>query len=198
MSKAYKLDDLISSLKGTCIEIDSNDYRDEIDMQVDTNYVREIKKCEKPRSKDEIWKHTVAGFCAEKSLQIINGSLESYSPITKNAEGLSFLNRQTDLLYGNTQIAVKSKSKKYPMFYLSHSQISSINHLIPHNEYMIAVEYVNSDLNKSVYKYNPLFIAKTKHIVKYITPLFGRSTKWSGHHLNYQLGIEKNEFIDLR
>ena len=161
------------------------DHKSEIDMMIETNYQTELKKLKRfQRTYSRVREDTMIGYGAEKAIHKF-GLFKQTSPITKNGHGLSFEQRKTD---------VKSKSAKYPEWYVSKNQHKSIKDGIEFNDFYLVMAYY--EISNIKYRYCPYLLIDSKSILRYIDTNI--ESKYGSYTFNHHKAIADNNCVNLR
>jgi hypothetical protein len=183
-------DDVMKTLRKLESTIDMRDHTTELDMMVKTNWKNEQRKRGK-RSFDVVKENTARGLGAEIALQQTS-LFEQSSPITENAEGLTFAQRKKDVKCEGFSGEVKTMNGKYPWWYISSSQCESVMYSTRFNDFFIILAIEN--IKPLVYRYRPKFLVDSKVLSRYIIKNAGGFSEFKFDHPK---AIAKGDCIDL-
>jgi len=170
------------------------DHKSEIDMMIETNYQTELKKLKRfQRTYSRVREDTMIGYGAEKAIHKF-GLFKQTSPITKNGHGLSFEQRKTDVECEGKIGDVKSKSAKYPEWYVSKNQHKSIKDGIEFNDFYLVMAYY--EISNIKYRYCPYLLIDSKSILRYIDTNI--ESKYGSYTFNHRKAIADNNCVNLR
>jgi hypothetical protein len=156
----------------------SENQRQDILTVVETNLLSENRKPrDKRRTRRQVLDHTTQGYICEYALDAVLPNVKDYAPVTKNAGGLSYLQRKTDKLIDNVKCEIKSWEQKYydrPHYGyhclpVSESQLNSIDHAIPLNKYIMCMSWHR--IEEGVYRVKPQLIVDTSIMKKLYVPI---------------------------
>lgn len=183
-------DKVIQSLGDLNVKINVMDHETDLMNMVNTNWKQEVKRGGS-RTFDTVKINTAVGFGAEIALQS-TGHFKSSSPITENAEGLTFAQRKTDLTCEDTKVEVKTMNARYPDWYLSESQATSVTYAARYNDYFLVVGYTDHGFPN--YQYKPKYLIDSTTIMYYIV---GNTSGFSPYKFDHRRAINKGDCIPL-
>tara|TARA_R110000796_G_scaffold71327_8_gene161785 strand:+ start:746 stop:1339 length:594 start_codon:yes stop_codon:yes gene_type:complete len=139
-----------------------------------------------PRKKEQVFLDTLRGYLCELALDRCITNCTDNAPVTKGAEGLSYIQRKTDKIIDGMRVEVKSWNSSYmhamPM---TRAQANSIDSAIHMNDYFIMMSW--TEIKKLRYQIKPHCLIKAKEIYK----------GWKVINWKYSnVGIDISQFTD--
>lgn len=187
--------DTISLLKTMDIVIGWHDLtksqQEDILTVAETNIKSEKRKPkDKRRTNHQVLDHTMQGYICEYALDAVLPNIKDFAPVTKNAGGLSYLQRKTDKLIDGIKCEIKSWEQKYydGLVYDEYclpmvpKQYQSIEQAIPLNKYIICMSWHR--IEEGIYRVKPQLIVDTNIMRKLYTRI-----QWT--HSNIAIDISK-------
>jgi len=170
------------------------DHKKDIDIMIKNNYQQELKKdVEFQRSYSRICEDTRIGYGAEKAIHK-SGLFKQTSPITDTPRDMSFRQIKTDVECEGKIGDVKSKSAKYPEWYISKNQYKSIKQGMEYNDFYLVMAYF--EINETKYRYCPYLLIDSKAIMRYID--ITKETRYGSYTFNHRKAIADDNCVNLR
>ena len=170
--------------------VDLRDHAAELDMMTKTNWKQEMKR-RGQRSYDVVRENTARGLGAEIALHQTN-IFEQTSPVTENAQGLTFAQRKRDVRCEGLVGEVKTMNGKYPWWYITSAQCESIMYSTRFNDFFLIL--ATEGVKPLVYQYRPKFLIDSKAVSGYIIKNTGG---YSEYKFNHQRAVAAGDCIDL-
>lgn len=170
--------------------VDLREHSADLDKMANTNWKTEQRK-RGSRSFDVVKKNTACGLGAEIALET-TGHFHPTSPITENAEGLSFAQRKKDVECEGFMAEVKTMNAKYPVWYISGSQAESVMYSTRFNDFFLVVAY--EEIQPLKYRYRPKYLINSKAMPSYIVKA---NTGYSEYKFDHVRAIKNGDCVDI-
>jgi hypothetical protein len=151
--------------------------KEKIDMK---NFVETNLSNPGSRSPDQVKMDSIRGLMCEYALDRTITNIQDFAPITKNAKGLSYAERQTDKVIDGKKVQIKSWEEKYftdprKILPLSPKQYKSVKHAADHNEVFIIMGW--TQIQKMRYRCKVHFVVPASEMLSYIRDIDWRYSK---------------------
>lgn len=178
-------------------------------MDITLSYTRDLSEKEKQdvqymfetnmdrpgkRTEEQVFIDTLRGYLCELALNRCLTNCVDNAPVTKGAEGLSYIQRKTDKIIDGLKVEVKSWNSSYiNVMPMTRAQANSIDKAVHMNDYFLMMGW--TQIKKLRYRIRPFYLIKANTIYNGYRVL---DWKYSNVGIDISKLLAYNENIELQ